>query len=81
MIINVTQKHIDRAIATQCRICGNCPVSLAVRDVFPGKVVLTGLQRIFVEDKESAVSDNVFNFIWDFDNGVTVHPFSFELTL
>jgi hypothetical protein len=76
--INVTQDDIDNGnVGDACA----CPVALALRRAFK-----TGGYDFYVEDKCMFVNNYAYfnppevkNFIVNFDHGIKVEPFSFEL--
>lgn len=86
MLINVTQDHIDRGVASDCE---KCPVALAVFEAVPGCVyadVSDAGVMCHQENKETGAIRvlkirtpySVFSFYSAFDSGREVSPFSFE---
>lgn len=78
MKIQVTQEHIKCGL----RMTGyNCPVALAIQETLNmGTVyVQADVWYIFVGDKQHITPLDVRNFIYLFDSGKPVQPFSFEL--
>lgn len=84
MLIHVTQKHVDAGKANDC---WRCPVALALSDVLmePWKPIVSGWGVTFV-DTVLVVSREVKEFplelhcfIDNFDDGIPVEPFSFEI--
>lgn len=75
MIINVTQDHISKGRRHRCE---HCPIALALKEQ-------TGLCCIVTDDNiqiDNKVYDHTVEsrgFIFDFDMGYIVKPFSFEL--
>jgi hypothetical protein len=82
MVIQVEQRHIDRARtlieATGLR-CPNCPVALAITEAlgFPVKVI--GPEYYIGMDRYP-LPDSVAKWICEFDQGGPVKPFDFEIT-
>jgi hypothetical protein len=84
MIVKVTQEHIDKGKRIDCY---HCPVALALLDVFKVKTVNVGAfdlriglfpdNLIFTVPTPSLVE----RFIYRFDEGRSVEPFEFELSL
>lgn len=80
MKITVKQKHIDKGEKTKAM---SCPIALAIKDYywFPRRVVV-GHCCCFIGknmDKTYPLPKEVTNFIQDFDMGLEVKPFSFEI--
>jgi hypothetical protein len=76
MIIKVTALHIKNgAIGEPC----NCPVALAVKDLFPNKFVGVTQETVLIEDIYYKVPDFVAAFIDWFDAGREVIPIEFDL--
>lgn len=77
MTILVTQEHVDRGARQDC---WECPIALALADA-TGRTWT--VRPDFLEDrrdgKRYGVSEDVFEFMGDFDSGDPVEPFSFEL--
>jgi hypothetical protein len=88
--IEVTQEDIDNGVAWEC---GKCPVALAAKRVLPFKPHVRSLAiyrkrrqqpswrygwyyiKVFAVDLPQEARD----FISDFDHGVFVTPFSFQV--
>jgi len=81
--VSVTADHIAMGDRENCE---TCPVALAIAETFAdltyvsvdpgGLIAATGLpgREIFVD-----LPREVQEFIWDFDDGDPVEPFTFEL--
>lgn len=85
MRINVTDDDIKMGRKDNCR---ECPVALAIaRDTNSYNVEVGGSYLILIDDYRFDNSGNclglreVFDFVWEFDNGLEVKPFSFEMPL
>lgn len=89
MLINVTQDHIDRGVASDCE---KCPTALAVLETVPGCVYADVSDAGIVchqENKETGelrihkirTPESVFMFYAAFDAGRAVSPFSFEFPI
>ena len=83
--VNLTQNHIYHGDAGEC---GSCPAALAILDALPGtQPDVEGrhirLHRGTIGGKSARVDtpQAVRNFIKDFDDGLHVEPFTFELTV
>jgi hypothetical protein len=81
--ISVTAEHIAEGIREDCE---RCPVALAIADAFPDLTYVRvgpdniGVQRGVGEFQTLlAVPPDAQNFIWDFDDGATPDPFTFDL--
>lgn len=79
--IKVTQQHIERGIAVNCR---ECPIALAVRDAIPNiyNTVVSVSITIYSPDHHLlgvyTLTDEAMNFISEFDKGaLVVEPFEF----
>lgn len=81
--INVKQHHIDKGWLCECR---DCPIAQAVNEVLKQDhyaevnrqniAICNNLNSIILESPTS-----VSKFVEEFDNGLHVSPFSFELDL
>ena len=75
--IDVTQEDIDQGERDKCR---RCPIALAMKRVFPGKVSLVYGTVAWVDlDRYADLPDEAQQFIMYFDEGEPVEPFSFSL--
>lgn len=75
--IDVTQKDIDEGAQGRCE---DCPVTLALQRVVPDARVYSS--RFFTFDGYlKAAPPAVHRFIYDFDLGKPVQPFSFPLDI
>lgn len=82
--VNVKAEHIAKGIRGDCE---HCPVALAIAAAFPD------IAGIAVRPEEISIKPSlddldwiqvrppreVPEFVWDFDEGGTVEPFSFDL--
>lgn len=75
-IIHVTAAHIA---AGKPGVCAQCPVALALLDVFPNQVVNVDIDFLRIGDKTYCTPVRVEDFIWDFDTGMDPAPFSFRM--
>lgn len=78
MLIEVKQKHIDEGAKGSC---SRCPIALALldaghRDVWIGNITLYTSVR-----KETYLPPKAIQWINNFDDGLPVLPFSFEIEL
>lgn len=88
MTIRVTRQHIadGKGISGELRAC-NCPIALAIKDVFPYSVsTVVGPNLVWVkwEDErtdilKSRLPGAARDFIRRFDAGLPVEPFTFTL--
>ncbi|WP_420431480.1 hypothetical protein [Candidatus Poriferisocius sp.] len=81
MKIEVTQDHIDTGLR---RNCHQCPVALAISDVFPGSRVNVGGVDVDIVQPDFTeiyfcLPEKVEYFIMHFDRGLTVKPFTFAV--
>lgn len=80
--VHVSQDHIDKEIVGNCFMC---PISRAILDRL--KITFVDTMLSVAEEgvtfhSENTVSDlpkEAWKFIWDFDSGISVKPFSFRL--
>ena len=56
----------------------SCPIAQALRRRFKKKIRVLDAS-MFINKKEYYVSDDIFDFMFDFDKDRAVRPFSFEL--
>jgi hypothetical protein len=84
-IVVVTTEHIAKGEAESCE---RCPVALAIADAFPDLAyVAVGPEEITMqlgrrpEEIQIDTPGRVQDFIWDFDDGGAVEPFSFDVDL
>lgn len=83
MRVEITKEDIDNGTP-----CSNysCPIALALKRYYPDKVISVGKLWISIEGvyyklryyKDSPI---VRKFIQDFDHGMFVEPFSFDLPI
>jgi hypothetical protein len=76
MLIKVTEddiKHGERGI------CNTCPVARAIRRATGAKYIAVDWCAIDIGDKLYDTPRSAARFIYDFDNGLKVEPFEFEL--
>lgn len=80
MIINVTQEHIDKGIATQPCLCA---ISLAIREQARLKdaAVVADVWRPNLDYIYYPLPVVARDFAYAFDRGEKVSPFSFELEI
>ena len=79
--IDVTQEDIDNGVRA---MCDKCPIALAIaRKIKCDIYVSTFLTRLYYEDLglEFSNSTPMYTFVKNFDQGVPVQPFSFELDI
>ena len=82
MKIEVKQSHIDEGVQGSCDAC---PIALAICEVIdPYHLAVNRSEISFsMKNNEQPKSfyfpDNVFRFVSEFDRGIFVEPFSFEL--
>lgn len=86
--INVTQEHISKGVP-KSRL--ECPVALAILGCVPNinRVSVWGSQIDLVLELDSSHQKIFYisapyvvsNFVFDFDNSISVQPFSFELDI
>ena len=82
VVAKITQAHIDLGLRGQCE---ECPVALALMDVFPDakRITVGGMWiNVFLPEKKlnARVSGVVSDFIENFDKGFDVQPMEFALT-
>lgn len=75
MIIHVTQAHIDAGEAAHCCLC---PVALALREATGREWKVSGSLAHLDYLTWIILSHSVRDFIYDFDAGRPVAPFSFR---
>jgi hypothetical protein len=85
-LITVTAEHIARGFPEDCE---RCPIALAIADAFPDLTyVAVGPEAITLQNEpprdhspyaEIEVPRRALEFIWDFDDGRSGEPFSFDL--
>jgi hypothetical protein len=82
MVVEVTQKHINKGLRNDCR---RCPIALALKDaglsdvVVMRSIVLIHPRRGSQYRYSCALPTSVSQFIESFDSIQGVEPFSFEL--
>ena len=77
MKIKVEQKHID---AGERWSPLNCPVALAIKEVYP-EVVLVLSDSVETKEHSFPMPEDVRAFVEDFDSDKPVSAFEFELSL
>jgi hypothetical protein len=78
MKVEVKQEHIDKGVPSNgCE----CPIALALGEMFPDAQVLVCDGRIEVGFEVAAPPQEAKEFINDFDDGEPVAPFSFDLDI
>lgn len=79
MLVKVTQDDIDKG--KRKRACF-CPVALALnRDAPRGGWSVSDIMLVDGDGNLYAAPINVSSFVMDFDRGLSVQPFEFELNL
>ena len=82
MLIEVTREHISQGQRQECALC---PVALAIKAVIPCTYCAVGVGSVqMIRRKQWYDLDlpaKVQKFIKEFDLGLPVRPFSFELEL
>lgn len=76
MIIKVTQEHIDRGVRRSIRAC---PISLAIKGLFPNREPYVGCHTLLVDNKAYQATDEIKDFVTKFDNGKKVRPTTFKI--
>jgi len=82
MIINVTQSHINNGIRESCH---KCAIALALNDALDNKYYLLVEDVIHISGLNynswitRKINSKIADFIFDFDQGKKVKPFSFNL--
>ena len=76
--VNITQSHILSGRKGACRFC---PIALALKDAFPESTVHVQGFYFTIDGVQFQSPKEVVNFISDFDSGLPVRPFSFELRM
>ncbi len=79
MIIKVTQEDIDEGIKGSD---GSCPIALACETAGMEQPCVDDSSVTWIIDgvaKFSSLPMSASNFIWNYDMGDTVEPFSFEI--
>lgn len=81
--VSVTAEHIAEGEREQCE---TCPVALAVKDAFPGALLVSvngWTIRICFRDRDVLVrlADEAGDWIAAFDNCCPVSPFTFEIEI
>lgn len=74
-LIKVTKKHIQKG----GKYYNDCPVALAIKDVFPDKTVSVDGMYIFVTPKNIKCPRSVSRFVNRYDDEKSVKPFNFIL--
>lgn len=78
MIIHVTQEDIDNGTQSDCR---RCPVAWALKRAFETSLVAVEPAEIIIEKERWKTPGKVYDFVYLFDTGAAVKPFSFELDI
>lgn len=78
MLFQLMQKHIDQGIRGRCR---NCPVALAVKEVFPVQQVEVYTRDVSIDSYIYRLPSVVHYAIRTFDLEGTMLPFEFELDI
>ena len=76
MIVEVAQEHIDNGTK---RSCESCPIALAINDL--GYYAHVNEDNIYIEGVHAInyeTSEDIAEFIHNFDIGIKVEPFMFE---
>ncbi|MBY0277920.1 hypothetical protein K2Z84_21510 [Candidatus Binatia bacterium] len=81
MKVRVTQEHI---VAGKARSPGSCPIALALVGARPDRKWLVGERNVTVYENHAPIAEVLLpraasNFVREFDLGVPVEPFEFEL--
>ena len=80
--ITVTMQHIAAGVRDNCE---QCPVALAIMKAFPDACcVAVGPDTCTIETPGGGKADvelpeSALRFIWDFDDGAAVQPFTFTV--
>lgn len=78
MKVKVLQHHIDQGIS---RDVGACAIALALQEQFPEAVVSVGVTFAYVGGRYWEFAGyEARDFVADFDDGLPVSPFEFEMT-
>ena len=84
MKISITQDHIDRGIRFNC---SRCPAALAIIEA-TGREVEVSISWVWLHEKKYEraarrirISPEVSQFMREFDVGLPVLPFDFELEM
>lgn len=79
MIVQVKQEHIDAG----GRSGYTCPVALAIKELLPDRGVYVGRMYLrFCEDTDwKPMPPKVQKWIREYDYGMKVEPFEFEMNL
>ena len=75
MLVEITQKHINKAVKGHC---SQCPIALALAEQF-GEKAFVGSVSASVADKNFLLKDDARRFVMNFDGGVKVTPCTVEL--
>lgn len=82
LTVNVTDSDIANGVASDCR---ECPIALAIGRLLSSSIVSVGYNTISVEIKGKFyygnLPDKATRFIFMFDKGQQVSPFTFSLAL
>ena len=77
LTVEVTQQDIERGSLIECR---SCPVALALQRATGREVEVAGPWFIFANSRRHFnLPESVRDFVAQFDSGVAVQPFSFEI--
>lgn len=75
MIIKVTQSHIDNGARDSA---SDSPLALALKEVFPGKIVIVAPTKFRVGDKTYNMPYEPTEQEHRFDKGEKIEPYEFE---
>lgn len=78
MLIKVTQEDINKG---KKHNCNECPVALAIKRIINDKYIKTHKANLSIDSVWYPLPSIVVKFISDFDKGIMVKPFEFELNL
>ena len=76
MIVHVTQRHIDNGDRLECQ---TCPVALAIKEQTGEQYVKVYSNIIKVGKVTYKTTNDVYNFISDFDENIAVEPATFDI--
>lgn len=77
MIIKVEQRHIDAGFRHRCQ---ECPIAMAIQEATGVKVSVYPISGVYFGNKVIIpIPWEAAKFIGDFDAGLDVRPFEFDL--
>jgi len=80
MTVKVSKKNIDGGARANCQLC---PVALALLEQFPDSDPIVESAHVSIKDAGNILiyrmPDEAVKFVDDFDEGLEVKPFKFEL--